>query len=63
MKKSTKRVDPPAEVLRERERCYQCVEAHLAFVTDPAMKSVLVRIENQILSGTPEPSPPQPPGE
>ncbi len=62
MKKSTERVDPP-EVLRERERCYQCVEAQLAFVTDPAMKSVLVRIENQILSGTPEPSAPQPPGE
>ena len=62
MKKLTNRVDPP-EVLRERERCYQCVEAQLAFVTDPAMKSVLVRIENQILSGTPKPTPPQPPSE
>ena len=64
MKKLKKPVEQPEPlVLKERERCGQCVKAHMTFVTDPVMKSVLVRIENQIRSGTLEPSGPQPPSE
>lgn len=58
---SSKTSKPDDLVLAERERCIQCVESQMPFVTDPIMQSVLIRIRNFISSGEENPSPPLPP--
>ena len=56
MKKRTIDLDP--EIARERERCCRCVETLMPFITDPITQSMLVRVCNQIRSGTDKPKPP-----
>ena len=46
------------EVARERERCGKCIESIMPLVTDPITQSMLVRVHNQIMSGTEKPMPP-----
>ena len=59
MTKGKMKVAP--EIARERERCCKCIETIMPLITDPITQSMLIRVCNQILSGTDNPEPPSMP--